>query len=138
MGICVLCPTRWSVRVAALSSILANYSVLMQVWEEAKGIARDTETIGRINGVSAKFSFLFGVVLGKLILGHSHNLSKSLQVKTLTPILPHQCKGLEDMMIGPVQTFLNPLLSHLALDLVISSKKERFDQTGFRTYQNLQ
>ena len=87
MGIRVLCPTRWTVRADALSSILANYSVLMQVWEEAKGIARDTETIARVNGVSAyveKFSFLFGVVLGKLILGHSDNLSKSLQVKTLT------------------------------------------------------
>ena len=31
-----------------------------------------------------KFSFLFGVVLGQLILGHSDNLSRSLQVKVLT------------------------------------------------------
>ena len=49
-----ICPTRWTVRADAPSNILANYNynVLMQVWEEAKGIARDTETIGRINGVS--------------------------------------------------------------------------------------
>ena len=82
----VLCPTRGTVRADALSSILANYSVLMQVWEEAKGIARDAETFGRINGVSAymeNLSFIFEVVLGKLNFGHSDNLSKSLQVKTL-------------------------------------------------------
>ena len=29
-----------------------------------------------------KFDFLFGVVLGQLILGHSNNLNKSLQKKT--------------------------------------------------------
>ena len=58
----------------------------MRVWDEVKAITRDTETTGQINGVSAyleKFSFLFGVVLGELILAHSDNLSKSLQVKVL-------------------------------------------------------
>ena len=58
----------------------------MRVWDEVKAITQDTETTGRINGVSAymeKFSFLFGVVLGELILAHSDNLSKSLQVEVL-------------------------------------------------------
>ena len=31
-----------------------------------------------------KFDFLFGVVLGEMILGHTDNLSKALQAQTLT------------------------------------------------------
>lgn len=87
IGIRVLCPTRWTVRAEALSSILANYQVLISLWEEAKTVVRDTEVIARINGVSScmeKFAFIFGVVLGRMILGHTDNLSKSLQVKTLS------------------------------------------------------
>uniref|UniRef100_A0A1X7UYM0 Uncharacterized protein n=1 Tax=Amphimedon queenslandica TaxID=400682 RepID=A0A1X7UYM0_AMPQE len=59
----------------------------MHVWDEAKSILFDTETIGTINGVSGymeKFSVFIGVALGELILGHSDNLSKSLQSKVLT------------------------------------------------------
>ena len=79
IGIRVLCPTRWTVRAEALSSILANYQVLVSLWEEAKAVVRDTEVIARINGVSScmeKFEFIFGVALGKMILGHTDNLSK--------------------------------------------------------------
>ena len=87
IGIRVLCPTRWTVRAQALSSILLNYEVLIKCWEEARSVIHDTETIGRINGVASymeKFSFLFGIVIGELILGHADNLSKSLQLSTLT------------------------------------------------------
>ena len=34
-GIRVLCPTRWTVRADAFSSILLNYLVLQETWEEA-------------------------------------------------------------------------------------------------------
>ena len=50
-------------------------------------MARDTETKARINGVSAQmktFDFLFGVVLGEILLHHSDNLSKTLQKKTIS------------------------------------------------------
>ena len=38
IGIRVLCPTHWTVRAEALSSILANYQVLVSFWEETKAV----------------------------------------------------------------------------------------------------
>ena len=64
VGIRVLCPTRWTVRAEALSSIVNKFDVLMSLWEEAAAIVNDSETIAIIKGVSAymeKFTFLFGV-----------------------------------------------------------------------------
>ena len=84
-GIRVVCPTRWTVNADALTSILENYQVLQTTWDQATEVSTDTEIKARILGVSTqmgKFDFLFGVVLGQLILGHSDNLSKSLQKKT--------------------------------------------------------
>ena len=84
-GIRVLCPTRWTVCADALTSILDNYQVLQTTWEQAMEDTTDTEIKARILGVStqmSKFDFLFGIVLGQLILGHSDNLSKTLQKKT--------------------------------------------------------
>ena len=72
-------------RTEALSGLLANHQVLISLWEEAKAVVQDTEVIARISGVSycmEKFHFVFGVELRKMILGHTDNLSKSLQVKT--------------------------------------------------------
>ena len=63
-------------RAEALYSILANYQVLVSLWEVAKAVVRDTEVIARINGVSScmeNFEFIFGVALGKMIPGHTYN-----------------------------------------------------------------
>ena len=62
-GIRILCPTRWTVRAEALSSISENYEALQLTWDEAMEATRDTEMRARIGGVSAqmqKFNFLFG------------------------------------------------------------------------------
>jgi hypothetical protein len=70
-GVRVLCPTRWTVRADSLGSIIGNYTALQSTWEEAIEIARDTETKARIGGVLAQmqsFDFLFGVVLGEMLL----------------------------------------------------------------------
>ena len=99
-GVRVLCPTCWTVRADALESIISNYSVLQELWEEAKTIARETEVIDRLNGVAdimEKFEFLFGVLLGELILKHTDNLSKTLQFAALadkTLQVPDQMKFL--------------------------------------------
>jgi len=80
----VLCPTRWTVCADALTIILENYQVLQTTWEQAIEVSTDTEVKARIFGVStqmSKLDFLFGVVLGQLVLGHSDNLSKTLQKK---------------------------------------------------------
>lgn len=84
-GIRVLCPTRWTVRAEALASILGNYETLLSTWEECVELVRDTESKARINGVCSQmktFDFLFGVVLGEMILRHSDNLSQTLQKRT--------------------------------------------------------
>ena len=81
-GIRVLCPTRWTVNANACSSIIDNYQVLLQVWEESLKILKDSEQILRIKGVQSQmknFDYLFGVMLSQKILKHSDNLSKTLQ-----------------------------------------------------------
>ena len=69
----LLCPTRWTVRVDSLKSVLDNYDALMDTWEEALHIVRDTEMKARIDGIVSQmqtFDFAFGTVLGELILRH--------------------------------------------------------------------
>ena len=53
-----------------LFSVIANYTILMNTWDEATRVARDMETKARILGVQSqmkKFSFMFGVYLGEMI-----------------------------------------------------------------------
>ena len=86
-GFRVLCPTRWTVRASSLQSVIDNYEVLLGVWEESLQSALDSEMRSRIIGVEfqmQKFEFLFGVLLGALLLSHSDNLSKSLQHKSMS------------------------------------------------------
>jgi len=42
-GIRVLCPTRWTVKVNLLTSILNNYETLQDTWEEALTVTQDAE-----------------------------------------------------------------------------------------------
>ena len=87
IGIRVLCPTRWTVRSVAIQSILRNYDALMELWEELIFEANDVKLKSRLKGVQShmqKFDFFFGLKLGDLILGHSENLSRSLQKSSLS------------------------------------------------------
>ena len=85
-GIRVLCPTRWTVRADSLRSIIDNYSALMNTWDEAISVVKDTESRARIYGVQSQmktFAFFLGTMFGELILRHIDNLSRSLQAKTI-------------------------------------------------------
>ena len=65
-----------------MMSIIQNYDILNDVWEKASGIVKDTETIAQIRGIEAQmtsFQFFFGLLLGKLLLRHTDNLSCTLQ-----------------------------------------------------------
>ena len=78
----VLCPTRWTVRAEALQSILSNYTALQELWVESIDRVKDSEIKARIHGVASQmktFAYIFGIVLGDLILQHSDNLSCTLQ-----------------------------------------------------------
>lgn len=81
-GVRTLCPTRWTVRVDSMQSIVQNYAVLQELWDQAIDIVHDTETIARIRGVASQmqsFDFFFGLILGELLLRHTDNLSRTLQ-----------------------------------------------------------
>lgn len=86
-GIRVLCPTRWTVRAEALYSVLQNYHVLQEVWDEALDYVKEQEMRCRIRGIALymqTFDFLFGTVLGETILRNCDNLAKALQKERLS------------------------------------------------------
>ena len=81
-----MCPTRWTVRAEALTSIAENY-VLQMTWEAAKDAVRDTDVRARIGGVAAqmeRFDFYFGVELGRKLLNIVDNLSRTLQATAIS------------------------------------------------------
>ena len=83
----MLCPTRWTVCANALASVISNFEILLNTWDEAAEIVSDTESKARINGVASQmktFEFMFGAILGEMILRHSDNLSQCLQKRTIS------------------------------------------------------
>ena len=43
-GFCTLCPTRWTVRALSLQSVIDNFDVLQDLWDEALDASTDSET----------------------------------------------------------------------------------------------
>ena len=61
--------------------------MLQELFENCHSIVKDTELKSRIIGVSSQmtqFGFLFGVMLGQLVLQHTDSLSKTLQHSDLS------------------------------------------------------
>jgi len=80
-GVQLLCPTHWTVRGENLSSIVSNYAILQDTFEQSINEVTDTEIKSRIIGVNAQltsFEYLFGTLLGECILRNIDNLSKIL------------------------------------------------------------
>ena len=78
----VLCPTRWTVRAACLQSVIDNWKVLQELWEECLESKLEREIRAQIIGVNDQittFEYDFGIKLGSLLLRHSDNLPKALQ-----------------------------------------------------------
>ena len=106
-GIRVLCPTRWTVRADALTSVLQNFEASQETWEEAVEVVCDTEMKARICGVSAAmktFDYLFGAMLGEIILRHSENLSRTLQQHSISAAEGQQVAR---MTIGTLKSLRN-------------------------------
>ena len=51
-GIRILCPTRWTVRAEALTSIADNYAALQKTWDSALDVTKDAEMRARIGDVA--------------------------------------------------------------------------------------
>ena len=189
-GFRVLCPTRWTVRAASLRSVIDNYLVLQDLWEQAREDTSDPTIKARIIGVQAQFKtfrFYIGLHLGSLLLQHSDNLSKTLQSPKLSA---SEGQHLAKMTIATLQSIRNDGSFNLflekvqqdresldvqepqlmrrrktpkrlddgcaesdfpsnpkefyrqqyyeALDLIISSINDRFDQPGYRIYKELE
>lgn len=86
-GFRFLCPTCWTVRAASMESVLNNYEVLLRLWEESLSRNLDGDMRARIIGVRAQmmmFDFLFGVLVGSVLLRYTDNLTTSLQQKSLS------------------------------------------------------
>ena len=62
-------------------------NLLSTLWEKAVSVVHDTETKGRIDGVSvviSNFNYPFGNILGEMLLKHADSLSSTLQHKTFS------------------------------------------------------
>lgn len=85
VGIRTLCPTWWTVRGNSIGSILENYEVLNQLWEECLETRLDPDVKGRLIGIQTQMSqLLFGLKLCERILKITDNLSKTLQHQSLS------------------------------------------------------
>ena len=96
-GMRVLCPTRWTGRADSLKSVLDNYIVLQELWEESEQTTKDSGVSARVIGVASQmrtFEFYFGIYLGEMILRHSDNLSRTLQKKDLSAVEGQRVAGL--------------------------------------------
>ena len=69
--------------------MIENYAVFQELWLECLDYTKDTETKARILGVEAQmktFNYLFGVLLGEVILRNTDNLSRILQHQHLSAV----------------------------------------------------
>ncbi len=67
-------------------SILKNYKVLLDTWDEAVDEVKDVETKSRIRGESSQmstFDFLFGSMLSEMVLRHTVEHYKKRHVRQL-------------------------------------------------------
>lgn len=70
-GVQLLCPTRWTVLDDSLGSVVSNYAILQDIFEQSKDKVTVTEIKSCIIGASAQmtsFEYLFGALLGECIL----------------------------------------------------------------------
>ena len=76
-------------RADSLKSVLDNYTVLQELWEESYDECKETEIKARIQRVAAQmrtFHFYYTASLAELVLRHTDNLSKALQKETISAV----------------------------------------------------
>ena len=121
-GIRVLCPTRWTVRGEALTSIAESYQALQATWSAASDETRDSEMRARIGGVAAQmehFNFFIGVELGRKILLIVDNLSRTLQSATMSA-----CEG-QELVSVTIRTLQSIRSEECQFILGICGKEEK-------------
>ena len=78
-----LCPTCWTVRTAAMGSIVEHYSAIIDTMQEVNETTRDEHGLqaGGVLAALKRFSTLFGLKLGYLLFGAAEETSTALQTK---------------------------------------------------------
>jgi len=105
-----MCPTRWTVRAESLKSIVANYTNLQDLWEEALECTSETEMKARIQGVFSQmdtFKFYFSLKLAEMILRHTDNLSKTIQNPELASTQAYEIAMLTVKTLQSIRTEVN-------------------------------
>ena len=86
--------TRRTVRAICFQRVLDNYTALLKLWEDSLHTRRQQPDVrGRIIGCQAQMktlNFFFGLHLGKLIFGHTNNLSATLQKFNMSAVCGQQ------------------------------------------------
>ena len=189
-GFRVFCPTRWTVRAASLQSVIDNWILLQELWDESLETNLKSEVKSRVIGVKHQmgtFDYYFGVSLGAQILRISDNLSKTLQdahisaseghavssltVKTLEKMrsddhfnlfwetVTHKANALEvsepslprhrkrparyvsgsatPEFVDNAQDYFRQIYLN-AIDTVTACIKRRFDQPGYKIYDQME
>ena len=86
-GIAAFCPTRWTVKMRALCSILINYGPLLKLFDDAKDVESVPDMQARLNGIHhtmLRFEFFFGISLAIEIFGQTDELATVLQNRELS------------------------------------------------------
>lgn len=81
-----LCPTRWLVRVRAISATLDQYALILQTLEEAKSTCSPEVSV-RASGLLTKFqdpTTLLGLNIAQVVLSALESLNRSLQSARMT------------------------------------------------------
>ena len=76
-----LCPTRWTLRTAALESVITQYVSIMDTMHKGHETTRDEYGLkaGGVVATMESFSTLFRLRLGHLLFGAAEETSKALQ-----------------------------------------------------------
>ena len=107
-----------SSRLPSLHSVIKNYSVLQEVWDECLESRLQPEIRSRVIGVQAqmqRFNYIFGVVLGERILKHTDNLSRTLQHKDLSAA---EAQAVAELSVKTLQMMRNDESFSLFWELV--------------------
>lgn len=82
-----LCPTRWTVRTAAVDSVLTNYLVLLEALEKINEDACSSDAKAKAAGLVTcleQFRTLFALRMCQLVFSATEQLSITLQAKAVT------------------------------------------------------
>ena len=93
-GIRPFCPTRWTFLGNSIGSVVENYQVSQELWEECLDTRLEPDIKGQIIGLNtqmSKYSLLFGLKLCERILKITDNLSMTLQTESLSAAEAEHC-----------------------------------------------